>query len=145
MEIRAICQNEIDALMSLYNPLNPHNNGINNEAKDSIWKQIENNNNITYLGAFENEKMLASCFIAIIPNFTNNGRPIGYIENVITDEKHRRRGIGKKIIEKAIEIAKENNCFKVFLESGIHRKEAHEFYKKLGFDENSKKSFNIRF
>ena len=36
MEIRAICQNEIDALMSLYNQLNPHNNGINNEEENGL-------------------------------------------------------------------------------------------------------------
>jgi GNAT superfamily N-acetyltransferase len=76
---------------------------------------------------------------------TRGGKSIGFIENVITDEKHRRKGIGKKIIKEAIEYAKEQNCFKVLLQSGNKREEAHRFYESIGFDGGSKKAFEMRF
>jgi ribosomal protein S18 acetylase RimI-like enzyme len=81
----------------------------------------------------------------IIPNLTFNGKSIGYIENVITSEKHRRKGIGKKMIETAIKYAKKENCYKVVLQSGVKRTTAHKFYESLGFNGESKKAFELRF
>lgn len=140
-----ITENDLNALMELYSQLSPTNVGLADNKREIIWSEIERNKNITYLGMFDDNRLISSCFIAIIPNFTNQGKSIGYIENVITDVKYRRKGIGKKIILKAIEIAEKSNCYKVFLESGINRKEAHMFYKSIGFDDTNKKAFNIRF
>jgi GNAT superfamily N-acetyltransferase len=83
--------------------------------------------------------------LAIIPNLTRNGRSNGFIENVITDEKYRKKGIGKKIIEMAIKHGKQNNCYKIILQSSFKRKENHIFYEKCGFDGDSKRAFEIRF
>jgi len=83
--------------------------------------------------------------LAIIPNLTRNGKSNGFIENVITDEKYRNKGIGKKVIEMAIEYGKQNNCYKIILQSSYKRKENHIFYEKCGFDGDSKKAFEIRF
>ena len=66
-------------------------------------------------------------------------------ENVITDINYRKTGIGRKLIEMAIEYAKENNCYKAVLQSGIKRTGAHEFYEKLGFNPNAKRAFEMRF
>ena len=125
--------------------ISPTNIGLSDEKKEIIWSEIQKNKNITYLGVFEDNKLISSCFIAIIPNLTNQGKSIGYIENVITDVNYRRKGVGKKLMQKAIEIAQENNCCKIFLESGISRVEAHKFYKSIGFDDTNKKAFIIRF
>ena len=44
-------------------------------------------------------------------------------------------------MNKAEEIAKEENITRIWLFSGFHRKDAHELYKKLGYDENRDKAF----
>ena len=75
---------------------------------------------------------------------TRNGKSIGFIENVITDKEYRRKGIGKNIMENAINYAKTQNCYKVILQSGNKRTEAHKFYELLGFDGESKKAFDLR-
>ena len=145
MEIHKITKNDLDTLMDLYIQLSPVNEGLSAQKRDEIWEQIQNDDKITYLGAYENDQLIATCFLTIIPNFTNQGRPIGYIENVVTDEKWRGKGVGTKLLNAAVEMAKSQNCYKVFLESGITRTGAHEFYKSLGFDDTHKKAFNIRF
>ncbi|OHD51613.1 MAG: GNAT family N-acetyltransferase, partial [Spirochaetes bacterium GWE2_31_10] len=99
---------------------------------------------IKYLVAEDNGKIIGSCYLVIIPNITNNCRSIGFIENVITDENYRGKGIGKNIIRKAIELSKNENCYKVILQSGMKRERAHTFYEKLGFDGESKKAFDLR-
>ena len=145
MEIRKISQKDLDTLMDLYVQLSPINEGLPAQKRDEIWEQIQNDDKITYLGAYENDQLIATCFLTIIPNFSNQGRPIGFIENVVTDEKWRGKGVGSQLLKTAIELAKEQNCYKVFLESGITRTGAHDFYRSLGFDDTSKKAFIIRF
>jgi GNAT superfamily N-acetyltransferase len=103
------------------------------------------NKGVKYFGAFKGDCVISTCYIAIIPNLTHLGKPIGFIENVITDEKYRRQGLGRKVMQLAIDYAKEQNCNKVCLLSGSHRVEAHKFYQNLGFDGDYKRGFLIKF
>jgi GNAT superfamily N-acetyltransferase len=64
---------------------------------------------------------------------------------VVTDSRHRRKGIGRTVLNMAIGYAAQENCYKVVLQSSIKRKDAHAFYERIGFDGNSKKAFEIRF
>ena len=59
-----------------------------------------------------------------------------YIPELIVREKFRSQGIGKKLINSCISIAKEKKCHRIRLESGNQRKESHKFYKKLGFEQS---------
>jgi len=131
-------------ILELYKQLIPEEIPIDINIANNIWKKIENND-IKYFIAMENNKIISSCYLAIIPNLTRNGKSNGFIENVITDTKYRKRGIGKKVIEMAIEYGKQNNCYKIILQSSYKRKENHIFYEKCGFDGNSKRAFEIRF
>ena len=60
-------------------------------------------------------------------------KPYALLEDVFVDEKFRRKGIGTKIVKKAIEIAKKMNCYKIIATSRYKRKEVHKFYLKNGF------------
>ena len=44
-------------------------------------------------------------------------------------------------MNKAEEIAKQEDIKRIWLFSGFHRKYAHELYRKLGYDENRDKAF----
>lgn len=60
-----------------------------------------------------------------------------YIPELVVFENYQKKGIGKKLIESCIKLAKEKKCHRVRLESGNTRKESHIFYKNLGFTQNS--------
>jgi GNAT superfamily N-acetyltransferase len=145
IEYGVLMENEISSLLELYKQLNSLNEIMINESTvKNIWNEIKKYN-IKYYVARENGKIIGSCYICVIPNLTRGGKSIGFIENVITDKEYRRKGIGRHIIEKAVEYAKEQNCYKVLLQSGNKRTDAHNFYKSVGFDGESKKAFEIRF
>ncbi len=57
----------------------------------------------------------------------------GWIEDVVVDEKMRGKGIGKKLIEKLLEVAREKDLSEVLLFSANHRKAAIGLYTHLGF------------
>jgi GNAT superfamily N-acetyltransferase len=131
-------------ILELYKQLNTDEEPIDINAANELWEKI-NQNNIKYFIAIENNKVISSCYLSIIPNLTRGGKSIGFLENVITDKNYRQKGIGKALINMAIKHGKENNCYKIILQSGFARKENHIFYEKCGFDGDSKRAFEIRF
>ena len=56
-----------------------------------------------------------------------------YIPELVVFKNYQNKGIGKKLIESCIKLAKEKKCHRIRLESGNARKESHIFYKNLGF------------
>ena len=149
MEIRELNENDLESLIKLYEQLDGKNGDFAVEDARAIWKnEIEGNQNIKYFGAIENsakeQNVVSTCYAVIIPNLTRLGGAICFVENVVTDKNYRKQGLGKKVMEKAIEFAREKNCYKVILESGAWRTEAHQFYRNLGFDDTAKKSFLLK-
>ncbi|CAI3257655.1 GNAT family N-acetyltransferase [Enterococcus cecorum] len=48
---------------------------------------------------------------------------------------YQEQGLGRKLIDAAIQWAKEMGIYTLRLNSGINRKEAHQFYRRIGFGE----------
>ncbi len=145
MELRELNEKDLESLIKLYKQLDDTNNDFTAEDARKIWKtEIEGNKKIKYFGAVENGKVISTCYCLIIPNLTRLGSSIAFVENVVTDSEYRGQRLGRKVMEMAIEFARENNCYKVILQSASFRKEAHQFYKNLGFDGESKKAFIMK-
>ena len=60
-----------------------------------------------------------------------------YMPELVVLEKYQNHGIGKKLINSCITLAKEKKCHRIRLESGNQRKNSHRFYKNLGFEQSS--------
>ena len=58
-----------------------------------------------------------------------------YIPELVVIKEHQNQGIGKQMIDSCIALAKEKDCHRIRLESGNQRKESHEFYEHLGFEQ----------
>jgi GNAT superfamily N-acetyltransferase len=56
------------------------------------------------------------------------------IGGLVVDTEYRGKGIGKNLMRKAEEWAMEKGYSEVRLRSGGHRKEAHDFYKSIGYE-----------
>jgi GNAT superfamily N-acetyltransferase len=55
------------------------------------------------------------------------------VGGLVVDEAVRGQGIGKVLMSQAETWARQHGCQQLWLRSNILRKEAHEFYKSLGF------------
>ena len=147
IEFRQLTQKDLPSLLELYVQLDENNKDLTTESSIPIWEEISKNPNIKYFGAVDTangDRVVSTCFTMIIPNLTAHGRPICFLENVVTDSAYRKQGLARKVIEMAIEDAKSHNCYKVILQSNCKRTEAHKFYENLGFDGNLKKAFDLR-
>lgn len=143
MELRVLHVGDLDSLLELYAQLGVPNELPQGRARE-LWDEIARNPAIRYFGAVDGCRVVATCYCAIIPNLTNRGRPICFVENVVTDERYRKQGLGRAVMELAIAFAREHKCYKVILQSGAQRSGAHAFYRTLGFRDDVKVAFDLR-
>lgn len=144
MEFRRLTASDLESLLELYKQLDADDDMCPSDLYKKVWNEIEDDENIRYFGAVEDGKVLSTCYAVYIPNLTRGGRGICFVENVVTDKEYRRHGLSSKVLDMAIEFAKEHGCYKVILQSSASRADAHQFYINKGFNGESKKAFDMR-
>lgn len=139
--VREIVNEDFDGLMELYTQL--HNNSFPQKTDEiiNLWKTILNDENHHIIVAVEDNKIVASCVCVIIPNLTHNQQPYAFVENVITDEAYRKRGLATQCLNFAKDIAIKNNCYKLMLLTGSKEESTLNFYRKAGYNSNDKTAF----
>ena len=144
MEIREIKLSEINNVLNLIDEYD------RKKSKHPSGKQIKNiyDNLIStggeIIGAFDDEKLIGTCTLNLCPNLSWSGRPYAIIENVIVTKKRRNEGVGKSILNFALKLAENKNCYKVALLTGSKKESVHKFYKTSGFT-GSKTGYQKRF
>ena len=79
-----------------------------------------------FFGAFEGQSCVGVCGWRLITN-TSAGRKL-YVDDLVTDDSARSRGIGSALLAHAEEIAVRHGCVLIDLDSGVQRHAAHRFY-----------------
>ena len=129
-------------MLDLYKYLNPDDPDLKGtDYITELWRNIFNDPERYYFVIKEDGRLVSTCTLAIIKNLTRSGRPFGLIENVVTHSKYRKRGYGTAILQKAVEIAKDNNCYKVMLLTGRKEESTLRFYERAGFERGIKTGF----
>ena len=105
-----------------------------NERAEKILSEIKSYPFYTiFVAVKEDNQLIGSITILIEQKFIHNGGKVGHIEDVVTKKEYEGMGIGKALVLKALDFAKENTCYKVILDCS---KSNVEFYKKIGFKEH---------
>ena len=68
-----------------------------------------------------------------------------WIEDVVVDNSYRGQGIGKQLMEFAIQFTKEQKAATLMLTSNPARLSANELYKKIGFKQKETNVYRIQF
>lgn len=89
---------------------------------------------ISYMAYINDEPVGVMNFFYKYTTFT--GRRILYIEDLYAREKYRGCGIGGKLLEKAKEIAAENDCEQIELKCAVWNKSSAGFYKSHGMKQD---------
>ena len=139
--IREITENDFDGLMELYMQL--HDNPMPEQTHEvmSIWNRILNDKDHHIIVAEEDGKIVSSCVCVIIPNLTHDQHPYAFIENVITNENYRNKGLATACLEYAKKIAETENCYKMMLLTGSKKESTLNFYRQAGYNSEDKTAF----
>lgn len=139
--VREINARDYDGLMELYTQL--HDNPVPERTTDvdNLWNRILTDKDHHIIVAEEDGKIVSSCVCVIIPNLTHDQRPYAFVENVITDEAYRKRGLASECLNYAKDIAMKENCYKLMLLTGSKKESTLNFYRQAGYNSEDKTAF----
>jgi GNAT superfamily N-acetyltransferase len=138
--VRTAREEDIRRILALYRQLELSNaeadrqRTLSPEHYREVFREISGFPGQELLVAEEAGEVIGSLVLAIVPNLSHGARPWAVIENVIVDERYRRRGVGRLLMEYAVNRAKEADCCRVGLMSNVIREESHQFYRDMGFE-----------
>jgi ribosomal protein S18 acetylase RimI-like enzyme len=139
--IREITENDFDQLLGLYMQLHDNPFPGKSERVLAVWNNILADENHHIIVAEEDGNIASSCVCVIIPNLTRGQRPYAFVENVITDEKYRKKGLATACLDYARELAQRKNCYKMMLLTGARQESTLRFYEQAGYNKNDKTAF----
>jgi GNAT superfamily N-acetyltransferase len=131
--VRQASEADIPRILELYEVLTGERHDLTQHETGPLFKEISAMPGHELLVAEEEGVVVGSMVLLIVPNFSHGALPWAMVENLVVDPAHRRRGIGRALMDYARDRAREAGCYKMQLLSNTKRKEAHRFYKKLGF------------
>ena len=102
------------------------------DSKESFLRALSNRNEFILVSSYRG-KVVSSITLIVQDNISHGGRPYCHIENVVTDQEYRKRGISLLNLEFAVTFAKILSCYKAILDC---RPELVDFYTKAGFHVN---------
>ena len=139
--IRIAEARDFNGIMDLLHELNPDDPVIENGRDKAVFDATLRNPNLRLFVNVENEKVISTCYLNIIPNLTRNASPYAVIENVVTNAAYRNRGYGKAVILFALDYAWQAGCYKVMLQTGRKEESTHRFYRSCGFNAIEKTAY----
>ena len=139
--VREARKDDLDALLNLY--LFLHEDSIpeyDQHLKDT-WALIMEDENHHLIVNEVDGQIVSSCVCVIIPNLTRSVRPYAFVENVVTREDYRGKGLATACLNYAKEIALKENCYKMMLLTGSKDPKTLRFYESAGYNSSDKTAF----
>ncbi|CAH0121106.1 Aminoglycoside N(6')-acetyltransferase type 1 [Paenibacillus sp. CECT 9249] len=65
----------------------------------------------------------------------SHSSPVGYVEGIYVDDKYRRKGISKKLVEAGEQWSKSLGCSQMASDTQLDNDGSQQFHKKIGFRE----------
>ncbi len=140
--VRPAVEQDIPRILELYEELTGERHDLTRHETEPIFAEINAMAGHELLVAEEDGVVVGTMVLLIVPNFSHGALPWAIVENMVVDPAHRRQGIGRMLVDYAIARAREAGCYKLQLLSSTKRREAHWFYKRLGF-KNSAYGFRM--
>jgi len=99
----------------------------------AILKRIEQYPNYKVFVAEIDGQVVGTFALLIIDNLGHGGARSGLVEAVGVLPSFQGKGIGKEMMQSAMNRCKDHGCYKMMLSSNETRTNAHKFYESLGF------------
>ena len=85
--------------------------------------------------ATEKDKEIGRVWLYVLHNNLHK-EPYGLLEDVFVEEEHRGKGVGKKLVQEAIEEAKKIGCYKLIANARSSKEIVCAWYQKFGFKQH---------
>ncbi len=124
-----------EQISDLYKQLNP------NKQQLELREILNTNNPVVIACCYVEDKIVG---IASMANYKVISGNKGWIEDVVVDQNYRGMGIGRKLVEKLLNLAKEQKLSEVLLFTESHRNEAIKLYESLNFHKKGSDIYTLK-
>jgi GNAT superfamily N-acetyltransferase len=144
INIKEATLKDLSSILNLYSTVLDNGNILTNEQSEILFKKMQTYPNYKVYIAENEEEIVGTFALLIMDNLAHQGTPSGVVEDVAVLNDLQGKGIGKLMMEFAMEKCKEAGCYKLVLSSNVKRTEAHAFYESLDFEKHGF-SFRVMF
>ena len=103
------------------------------ETAKRLWQRFADYPDYTLYVAERAGDIVGSFALLVMHNLGHLGAPSAIVEDVVVARAFQRHGIGKAMMQFALDRCREKGCYKLMLSSNAKREDAHAFYESLGF------------
>ena len=139
--VREANQKDLDGMLELYLYLHETCIPERNAKLQETWDYIMNDTNYHIIVNEIDGKIVSSCTCLIIPNLPHGVRPYAFVENVVTNENYRGKGYATECLDYARDLARKEDCYKIFLLTGSKKETTLRFYERAGYERETKTAF----
>jgi N-acetylglutamate synthase-like GNAT family acetyltransferase len=138
LKVREATVDDADAITKLYSSLVSDPNIL---VTGSRLREIGSNpHNFVFVGESDQE-VCATAFLTLCMDPMYENQPYALVENVVVLESRRGQSFGKQLMEFVEDFCRQRRCTKIMLLSSSHRKNAHAFFERMGYDGRKKVGF----
>lgn len=127
---------DLARLRELHHQLYPEYEATDALTAEENWKTIsETPGHFVYVAEM-NSIVVGAVDVVVLANMAHRGQPYLLVENVIVDSAHRRRGLGRVLLDAAFEHARSAGCYK--LQLSAEDLDAFTFYEAAGWQHTAR-------
>jgi len=132
VKVRLARREDLARVIELNRELNPEDPLVEEGLESSqVWQEILEDKRVSYFVLEIQGKVEGAAILIVTPNLTRGMRSLGVLQSVIISSSLRGQGFGKILVGEILQIAKQENCYQVLVQTG--RPETLPFYRSLGF------------
>src|SRR5262245_43745672 len=104
------------------------------ETAKQLFKRFQDYPDYALYVAERADIIVGTFALLVMHNLGHLGAPSAIVEDVVVAPTAQRQGVGKAMMQFALDLCREKGCYKLVLSSNAKRKDAHAFYEALGFE-----------
>ena len=126
---------DLEKVLALYaQPQFDAGNVLPLQTAQRLWERFGDYPDYTLYVAERAGDIVGSFALLVMHNLGHLGAPSAIVEDVVVAPTSQGQGIGKAMMQFAIDRCREKGCYKLVLSSNAKREDAHAFYESLGFE-----------
>lgn len=137
-ELTQVTQKDLDAI-----------NALQSQLARSLWKpltyaqliDVVKDNNVTAMVARDGGKIIGMGILAVFHGILGKHATL---EDMVVDEAYRGQGIGVKMGQSLLEVAKKGRVVSIELTVRPEREAANKLYQKLGFEKRETNVYRLK-
>lgn len=136
LTLRLANRKDLDTLGQLYADMDGHD-PLSSTTLTDIFEQIQTVPNYSIYLVEAQDLVIGTFSLLILPTMMHEGyHQSALLDSVTVLSSYRSKGIGRWMMQQAMQICRAEGCYKLMLSSNLQRYRAHNFYQSLGFQQH---------